>query len=400
MITRSQLGIVKPIHRLSLNTFSISPIPKNLSHALNDPHWRNVMYDEYNALVKNGTWFLVPRPAGVNMVCSVWLFKQKFHADGTLSRYKARLVANDISQQVGVNFDETFSPVPPGFVDSRYPHHVCLLQRSVYGLKQAPRAWVLGSDLFTYLLEIELLSNLLFNQSLQQIIDSLHNEFEMTDLGTLNYFLGISATRTPIGLFLSQKKYALQLLEHAHMVNCNPSRTPVDTKSKLVQQICLYMHDPREPHFAALKRILRYVAHPHAGLLQVTVFFWVIIFCRGQLNVSTLSLALVSKLNIMVLLTLSPRQLGFAIYFVSYILLYRLPPLFPVITLVPFICLPTLSNINVRDMVTAGQVRVLHVPSRYQYADIFTKGPPSALFEDFRSILSVRSPPAQIAGAY
>nr|GEW92955.1 NBS-containing resistance-like protein [Tanacetum cinerariifolium] len=69
------------------------------------------MYDEYNALVKNGTWDLVPMPADVNMVRSVWLFKHKFHVDGTLSRYKARLVANDSSQQLGVDFDETFSPL-------------------------------------------------------------------------------------------------------------------------------------------------------------------------------------------------------------------------------------------------------------------------------------------------
>nr|GFB45294.1 ribonuclease H-like domain-containing protein [Tanacetum cinerariifolium] len=84
----------------------------------------------------------------------------------------------------------------------------------------------------------------------------------MTDLGALNYFLGISATRSSTGLFLSQKKYACELLERANMVNCNPSRTPVDTDSKLGPEgvdICLYMHDPREPHFAALKRILWYV---------------------------------------------------------------------------------------------------------------------------------------------
>nr|GEV57641.1 ribonuclease H-like domain-containing protein [Tanacetum cinerariifolium] len=223
-----------------------------------------------------------PLPASVNMVRSMWLFKHKFHADGTLSRYKARLVANGSSQQLGVDFDETFSPVvkpatiytvlnlvvsrkwpihqlgvknaflngdlsetvymhqPPGFVDARFPNHVCRLQRSLYGLKQAPRAWF----------------------------------------------------QCFAGLFLSQRKYALQLLKHAQMVNCNPSRTPVDTESKLgpdgvsvqdptlyrsltgglqyltftrpdlsyaVQQICLYMHDPREPHLAALKRILRYV---------------------------------------------------------------------------------------------------------------------------------------------
>ena len=54
----------------------------------------------------------------------------------------------------------------------------------------------------------------------------------------------------------------------------------------------------------------------------------------------------------------------------------------------------------VRDYVASGQVRVLHVPSRFQYADIFTKGLPAALFLDFRSSLNVRRPPAQTAGVY
>ncbi|GKB51928.1 ribonuclease H-like domain-containing protein [Tanacetum coccineum] len=360
MIIRSQLGIIKPIDRLSLNTFSISPISKNLSYALQDPHWRNAIYDEYNALVKNGTWLLVPRPACVNMVHSIWLFKHKFHADGTLSHHKASLVANGSSQQLGVDFDKTFSPVvklatictvlslvvsqqwpihqldvknaflkgdlsktvymhqPPIFVDSQYPHHVCLLQRSLYGLKQAPRAWFqwfagyatwadfyhsrCDSSLFIYRHGSQVAYLLIYVDDiiltasslnlLQHIIASLHNEFDMTDLGAFNYFLGISVDRTSTGLFLSQKKYALQLLELAHMVNCNPSQTPVDTKSKLglegipvqdptlyrslagglryltftrldlsyaVQHICLYMHDLQEPHFAAPKRILRYV---------------------------------------------------------------------------------------------------------------------------------------------
>ncbi|GKD00115.1 ribonuclease H-like domain-containing protein, partial [Tanacetum coccineum] len=135
---------------------------------------------------------------------------------------------------------------------------------------------------------------------LQQIIGSLHQDFAMTDLGPLNYFLGISVTRDSSGLFLSQN--AIEILERAHMVNCNPSRTPVDTESKLggngdlvsdptlyrslagslqyltftrpdisyaVQQVCLYMHDPREPHFAALKRILRYIRGTLAYGLQL-----------------------------------------------------------------------------------------------------------------------------------
>nr|GEZ87010.1 ribonuclease H-like domain-containing protein [Tanacetum cinerariifolium] len=67
---------------------------------------------------------------------------------------------------------------------------------------------------------------------------------------------------TSLETFLQQRKYVFAILERAHMVNCNSSRTLVDTKSKLkndVQHVCLYMHDPREPHLATLKRILRYV---------------------------------------------------------------------------------------------------------------------------------------------
>ncbi|GKD49660.1 ribonuclease H-like domain-containing protein, partial [Tanacetum coccineum] len=57
-------------------------------------------------------------------------------------------------------------------------------------------------------------------------------EFDMTDLGALNYFLGISVTRDSTSMFLSQKKYALKLLHRAHMANCNPTRTPVGTEFK------------------------------------------------------------------------------------------------------------------------------------------------------------------------
>ncbi|GKE62193.1 ribonuclease H-like domain-containing protein, partial [Tanacetum coccineum] len=68
---------------------------------------------------------------------------------------------------------------------------------------------------------------------LQRIISSLHKEFDMTDLGDLNYFLRISVTRDARGMILSQKKYLMELLECAHMSNCNATRTPVDTESKL-----------------------------------------------------------------------------------------------------------------------------------------------------------------------
>ncbi|GJT49784.1 ribonuclease H-like domain-containing protein [Tanacetum coccineum] len=207
---------------------------------------------------------------------------------------------------------------PPGFVNSTHPDYVCHLQHSLYGLKHAPRAWFQrfasfairigfqhsktdtslfifdrGSDIEYLLLYLD---DIILTASstllLRRIIVMLHGEFSMTDLGSFNYFFVISAQRYASGMFLSQSKFAEEILEWARMQNCNPCRTLVDSESKLghvgdlvsdfnlyrslassiqyltftrpnlsyvVQQVCLYMHDPCESHFTALKCILRYV---------------------------------------------------------------------------------------------------------------------------------------------
>ncbi|GJS81708.1 ribonuclease H-like domain-containing protein [Tanacetum coccineum] len=184
---------------------------------------------------------------------------------------------------------------------------------------------------------------------LQQIIASLHKEFAMTDLGPLNYFLGISVIRDSSGIFLSHKKYVVEILERAHMVNCNPSQTLVGTESKLGIVVCLHMHDPREPHFLTLKWILRYVrADSFCSSIEAEY--------RGVANVVAETCWLHNLL----------REL-------------RTP-------------------LSSTTLVYCDNVRVLHVPSRYQFADIFTKGLSPALFEEFRSSLSVRCSPAPTAG--
>jgi hypothetical protein len=128
---------------------------------------------------------------------------------------------------------------------------------------------------------------------LQQIISALKQEFTMKDLGPLHHFLGVSVQHQTDRLFLTQRQFALNILERASMVDCKPILTPVDTQAKVsaksgppvadpthfrslagalqyltftrpdiayaVQQICLHMHDPREPHLTAMKRTLRYL---------------------------------------------------------------------------------------------------------------------------------------------
>uniref|UniRef100_A0A8R7QEA4 Reverse transcriptase Ty1/copia-type domain-containing protein n=1 Tax=Triticum urartu TaxID=4572 RepID=A0A8R7QEA4_TRIUA len=112
MRTRSKSGFRQPLDRLNLHaTLSLSEDPKSYKTALLDPNWAAAMQEEYSALTENNTWQLVPRPSNTNIVFGKWVFPQKFHSDGTLSRYKARWVCRGYSQQHGIDYDATFSPV-------------------------------------------------------------------------------------------------------------------------------------------------------------------------------------------------------------------------------------------------------------------------------------------------
>jgi histone deacetylase 1/2 len=112
MCTRGKRGFHLPQRRLNLTaTTPISPIPSTYKRALLDPVWLSAMRDEFDALQQNNTWSLVPKPFNVNVVSGKWVFCHKFHADGTLSRYKARWVCRGFSQQQGIDYEETFSPI-------------------------------------------------------------------------------------------------------------------------------------------------------------------------------------------------------------------------------------------------------------------------------------------------
>jgi hypothetical protein len=69
------------------------------------------MEEEYRALLSNGTWELVPRPRGFNVVTGKWIFTHKTLSDRTFDRYKARWVLWGFTRRPGVDYDETFSPV-------------------------------------------------------------------------------------------------------------------------------------------------------------------------------------------------------------------------------------------------------------------------------------------------
>ncbi|KAK1408451.1 hypothetical protein QVD17_40235 [Tagetes erecta] len=224
--------------------------------------------------------------------------------------------------------ESVYMSQPPGFADPSLPTHVCKLNKAIYGLRQASRAWYdeLKKFLLSYNFTPTISDPSLFIQKhtpspiyiivyvddiiitgpnstlVETFINSLANRFSLKDLGTLSYFLGVEVIPHTDGLFLSQGKYILDLLNRANMSDSKPVTTPMSTSeppTKLdgtplpsptdyrafvgalqylsltrpdvaftVNKLSQFMHSPTNIHWSALKRLLRYLhGTMHHGLL-------------------------------------------------------------------------------------------------------------------------------------
>lgn len=268
------------------------------------PQWKDAIRDEYNSLMKNGTWILVDLPKGRKPIACKWVFKLKRKADGAIDKYKARLVAKGYSQQSGFDYNETYAPVaklttlrvilsianhmdmdmlihqmdvisaflngslseeiymqqPEGF---RKDERVCKLIKAIYGLKQASRMWYeefnafimsigfkkCGSDQYLYirifggikcyvLLYVDdLLIVCESIETIKSIKESMSIEFEMTDIGEMDTFLGIHVHRDMHRgqISMDQASYMKNVLHKFGMDDCKQTATPMEVGLDLMK---------------------------------------------------------------------------------------------------------------------------------------------------------------------
>ena len=214
--------------------------------------------------------------------------------------------------------EEVYMKLPPGHSQFHESDMVCRLHKAIYGLKQSPRAWYAklssvleevgfcrsnaDSSLFVRngssgkLIVLIYVDDLIItgdsSEEIMNLKQSLQSKFSMKDLGALKYFLGIEMAASHKGLFLSQRKYILDLLTETKILESKPVRTPLDSRMLLdtpgdplfnlsyyqrlvgkliyltitrpdisyaVSIVSQFMHAPTNFHLSIVKRILRYL---------------------------------------------------------------------------------------------------------------------------------------------
>ncbi|CAL8161763.1 unnamed protein product [Prunus armeniaca] len=209
-------------------------IPTKVSKALKDPKWVQAIKEEMKAFEKNYTWTLETIPRGKNTIRCRWTYgidyEETFAPVAKLNTVRVLLsLATNLDWPLhqfdvkntflhGELMDEVYMDIPPGY-NTTQTGTVCKLRKALYGLKQSPRAWFgrftmamknngfkqCNSDHTLFLKHQK-------GKEISQLQDYLATEFEMKDLGGLKYFLGTEVARSQQGIFLSQRKYVLDLL--------------------------------------------------------------------------------------------------------------------------------------------------------------------------------------------
>ncbi|SMY29126.1 unnamed protein product [Zymoseptoria tritici ST99CH_1A5] len=277
------------------------PEPRNRREALRLPDaklWEESMKSEYNSLLENDTWEIVPRPTDRKVLGSRWVFKRKLGPKGTVAKRKSRFVVKGYSQVYGLDFDETYAStvkapsyrllfaaqakygwkchqmdIVTAFLNGDVEHDIYIelpegfpapdgmcakLNRSLYGLKQSSRLWYLRLRVFLESIGWKACNNdqsvfmhpdgmymtvyvddlLIFGPDESKIAAvkaQLSQEFKMTDLGRCAYYLGIHVQqRTNGDVHLHQSNYLQQIAEKFDLQDSTSLSTPMDSRGKLL----------------------------------------------------------------------------------------------------------------------------------------------------------------------
>ncbi|KAJ9542486.1 hypothetical protein OSB04_028992 [Centaurea solstitialis] len=262
-------------NEFNFSVFLSSIEPTRVSDALQDSDWVTAMQEELNQFSALKVWRLVKLPDHKSIIDTKWLFKNKRDANNIIVRNKARLVAKGYRQQEGFK---------KGSVDS-----------TLFLMKE-------GEHIVVIQIYVD---DIIFGSTSRELCKTFETvmteEFKMSMMGEINFFLGLQVRQFSDGIFINQSKYISDLLKKYDMSGCNSIGTPMATGNSLVPDhegkdvdlrnyrsmvgslmylttsrpdimfatcVCSrYQAKPKESHLAAVKRIFRYLkGTPYYGI--------------------------------------------------------------------------------------------------------------------------------------
>ncbi|KAL2240240.1 UNVERIFIED_CONTAM: Retrovirus-related Pol polyprotein from transposon RE1 [Sesamum indicum] len=201
-------------------------------------NWVVAMSKELEALAANRTWILMTLSPGKCTIGSRWVYKLKLHPDGSIDRYKARLVAKDSTQIEGVDYFDSFSPVAKVVAIWIF---LALAASNSWPLAQLDINNAFLHDFLEEDVYMDPLEGLLGFPAGQAHLDSL---FTIKDLGLTKYFLGLKLAHSSHGLQITQHKYLQDILVDTSMLDARSFSTLLPPGLKLEQDAGSLLGDP------------------------------------------------------------------------------------------------------------------------------------------------------------
>ncbi|KAI3672677.1 hypothetical protein L6452_38774 [Arctium lappa] len=218
--------------------------PKKTDDALRDPNWVSAMQEELTEFTRNNVWNLVPRPFDKTVIGTKWVFRNKLDEHGTVTRNKARLVAQGYRQEEGIDYDETFSLV------ARLEAIRLFLAYAVY------------KDFIVYQMDIKQTEKGTFISQGKYVKDML-KKFDLTQTSAMKTLMEppLTLNKDPSGKSVNVTAYRGMIGSLLYLTASRPD---------IMYSTCLcahYQSEPKESHLIVVKRIFRYLkGTPNLGL--------------------------------------------------------------------------------------------------------------------------------------
>nr|GEU94653.1 hypothetical protein [Tanacetum cinerariifolium] len=286
---------------------NILSLTNRVYDALQDSSWVEVMQEELFQFKIQKVWTLVDCPKGVRPIGTKWVLKNKKDERGIVVRNKARLVAQGHTQEEGIDYDEVFAPVARIEAIRLFLAYASFMGFTVYQM-DVKSAFLYGTiDEEVYVMQPPGFHDPEYPARVYKVEKAIefealmHDKFQMSAMGELNFFLGLQVLQKEDGIFLSQDKYIGDILKKFGFSDVRSSNTPMDkenpwgkdgpgkdvelhlyrsmigslmyltaSRPDIMFAVCAcarHQVTPKECHLHAVKRIFRYLkGHPKLGL--------------------------------------------------------------------------------------------------------------------------------------